>query len=139
MIELTPFFQGYTTKQLGQKYFGGRMLYGQLIQGSYYYARYIDTTDLDVSIWVSNMDMFDGNYNFRCDIEILGSPNMNIWSKSSSLIDNTIVNGYNFPRTVFDLGQYQKVRQIRFSVTHPTIRNNYEFFLWKPSQIIRLY
>jgi len=131
-MELTPTVYDYKVNQLGRKYQGGVMYFLDLQESMN--IRYIDTTDCDVSIWISNMHLFDTNYVFRLDAFVEHFGYYLIWGAPTS----PLVNGYTIPKKVFDLEFPLPIKSIRILCGHPTIEDNHEFMLWNDNVKIRV-
>lgn len=118
MTSLYPKFRNYSKLQLNNKYFGGSVIF---INEEKERARYVDTTNMDMSMWISDMKRGTGPITFR-----LRTHYDVMWEAT---IDGRNVNGVTLPKTVFDLGEKRDIYNIYIEATGPH-NDNYEFFLW---------
>jgi hypothetical protein len=132
---LDPIFHDYT-KFLIQKAIGGYV--GFLQPKQYMEIRYIDTTNFDMSVWISNMRIHDGSSptTFTLDVLLRDYKVIKLWSATTHAIGKDITNGFTIPKQVFDLGSYKLIQDIRVTASNDTAPDNHEFFMWEPTQFI---
>lgn len=126
---LYPMMVGYNIKLQDTKFIGGTM---QFIEtGKEFEARYIDTRNMDISIWIS-------------DMRAVVSPSIIYFYATffdrGSRTDYTVplvrltttkdVNGITLPKKVFDMGIERYIYEIGIRVVNFDNPDNHEFFFW---------
>lgn len=126
---LNPIMIGYTHNELSMKFIGGTMQFLPNAKGVV--GRYIDTTNMDVSVWISDMrkvvsasiiyfyvNIYDPGASVSYTIPLFRG------------VTTSTVNGFTLPKRVYDLGISRRIYEIGVVVVNADTSNNHEFFYW---------
>lgn len=97
-----PLPKSYTAHS-GLKYIGGHIEF----LSDFVYGRYIDTRELDISMFILRRDVGDAGI-FVMRITFDDETYTDVWEKTLSA--NVV--GFGAPRQVFDLGEVKHIREI---------------------------
>jgi hypothetical protein len=126
--------EGFVQKQLDQKYIGGICKFLNITS---FTARFVDTTDLDISVWISDMNKVTPNASthiyFYVEIYDAGMSTTFTVPLFRGVASKAI-NGFNIPRKVYDLGFPRQIIAINIIAWNSLVSDNHEFFFWwRPS------
>lgn len=127
--------EGYIRKELDVKYIGGTIKFLEFGEEVSIYA--IDTTNLDLSVWISNMKLPTTSptivyfYVDVFDIHTVSSYTIPLFRG----VTNSAINGFTIPRRSFYLGGVKDVYNINIVAFNAETPDNHEFFFWQGSEI----